>query len=177
VRADGKLIRRAARGNQAAFEVLWLEHREPVYRFAAWMLDDRDAAEDVTQETFLAVIRAPDRYDSATGSLRTYLFSIARNLSRKRLRQLRPSVDLDVEEQACESDVLLSLISAETSEVVRSAVEALPPLQREVLFLFEYESMSMAEAATVLATDVNIVKQRLWRARQNLKRDLSWMKM
>lgn len=173
---DPNLLRRAARGDEIAFAALWRRHRDAVYAFAAWMLGDRAAAEDVAQETFLAMLERPARFDAGLGSLRTFLLAIARNLCRKRLRKLGPEEDLDFEGAAAEGDALAELIAAESGEALRTAIAQLPVVQREALFLFAFEELSLAEIAAIAEVDPNTVKQRLWRARQRLRRDLSWMK-
>jgi RNA polymerase sigma-70 factor (ECF subfamily) len=173
--AESDLVRRAAKGDESAFLIVCEQHRDEVYRFASWMLTDSSGAEDVTQESFLALLDHPSRFDPVAGSLRTFLLAIARNFCRNRLRKLRPEEDLDVEE-ASGADLLDRAVQMETSEMVQSAIAALPPLQREVVFLFEYEELPMAEIASLLATDVNTIKGRLYRARQRLRRELLWMK-
>ena len=65
------------------------------------------------------------------------------------------------------------MIEAEAAEAVRSAVEALPPLQREAVVLFEYQEMSLADVAAVCEVDVGTVKSRLHRARERLRRTLA----
>ena len=64
------------------------------------------------------------------------------------------------------------LIRGETSKAVRDAVAALPGPQREALFLFEFEGLSLAETAAILHIEPNAVKARLYRAREELKRSL-----
>ncbi len=59
---------------------------------------------------------------------------------------------------------------------MREAVEALPPLQREAIVLFEYEEMSLVEIATIADADIGTIKSRLHRARERLRRSLApWM--
>jgi RNA polymerase sigma-70 factor, ECF subfamily len=175
VTAESDLVRRAAKGDERAFLIVWEQHRDTIHRFASWMLADSAAAEDITQESFLALLDRPSRFNPAAGSLRTFLLAISRNLCRNRLRKLRPEQDLDSEESSG-GDLLDRAIRRETCTLVQSAIAALPPLQREVVFLFEYEELPMAEIASVLATDVSSIKGRLYRARQRLRRELSWMK-
>jgi RNA polymerase sigma-70 factor (ECF subfamily) len=65
------------------------------------------------------------------------------------------------------------LLDGELSEVVRRAIDDLPPLQREALVLFEYEELPLAEIATIVGADVGTVKSRLHRARQRLRKQLA----
>jgi RNA polymerase sigma-70 factor (ECF subfamily) len=64
------------------------------------------------------------------------------------------------------------LLDEELAAQVREAVFRLPPLQREVLILFEYEGLSLSEVAEIAGTDVGAIKSRLYRARERLKRCL-----
>lgn len=65
------------------------------------------------------------------------------------------------------------LIRLERAEAVRLAIDALPAPQREALYLFEFEGMSLAEIAVILEIEPNAVKARLYRAREQLKRLLA----
>lgn len=169
------MVRRAARGDEPAFVEIWNRCRDSVYRSPAWMLGERAAAEDVTQEAFLAPLRHPGRFNSEAGSLERYLLAIARNLCRKRLRSSGPDAAGAVDVAIADSP-LDRLAAAQAGHVLRAAVAALPAGQREAVFLFEVEELSLAEMAGITGVDVNAVKQRLHRARQRLRRELSWMK-
>jgi len=178
--AEADLLLKAGRGDEAAFLLLYERHRTPVFRFTCRMLGSAPQAEDVTQECFLQVLRRPDAFRPERASLRTYLCAIARHLALKLLRKRGQEtvVDDPPEEAAGGSlaaggrDPLSTAIEAEAAEIVRAAVEGLPPLQREAVVLFEYQEMSLAEIAAVCETDVGTVKSRLHRARERLRRTL-----
>jgi RNA polymerase sigma-70 factor (ECF subfamily) len=175
---EAELLRRAGQGDQAAFLLLYERHRTPVFRFACRMLGSAPQAEDVTQECFLAILKRPEGFRPDRGaSLRTYLCAIVRNLALKQLRRLgQETTTDDPPEQRPgpkETDPLTRVIENEAAEAVRQAVSALPPLQREVVVLFEYEDMSLAETAAVCDIDVGTVKSRLHRARGRLRRSLA----
>jgi RNA polymerase sigma-70 factor (ECF subfamily) len=146
-----------------------------VYRFACWVLQDAATAEDVTQECFLALVEHPGRFDPSRGSLRTFLLAVARNQCRKTFRQLLPEVPLDGGEADRNVKPLDRLAASEYHAILDAAVSKLPALQREALFLFEYEGLSLEQAAMVAGTDVGTLKSRLYRGRQRLKRDLAWL--
>lgn len=149
-------------------EAFDMYHRA-VYRFVFRLTAREDLAEDITQECFLAFVRAPQRYDRTRGSVKTYLFSIARHLALKRRRDDRAHAQLDEE----------SLAAAgpdgdwDISYAVAKAVGALPALQQESLILFEYEGFTLEEIAEVVSADVGAVKSRLHRARERLRRSLA----
>lgn len=175
---DEKLLQKAGRGDEAAFLALYERHRDTVFRFAYRMLGSAALAEEVAHDCFLSLVRRPDAFDPSRASLRTYLYAAARNLSAKHLRRHggESSVDeLEDEPVAAEHEgPLRRLLDAELSEEVRKAVEALPPLQREVVVLVEYEELSLAEVASVVGADLGTVKSRLHRARRRLRRSLSF---
>jgi RNA polymerase sigma-70 factor (ECF subfamily) len=77
--SDQELLAAAARGDQAAFSQLYQRYRNRVYGFAYRMLGAQAVAEDVTHEAFLLLIRQPERYQAARGSLLTFLCAVARN--------------------------------------------------------------------------------------------------
>ncbi len=177
--AEAELLLKAARGDEAAFLLLYERHRTPVFRFACRMLGQPQQAEDVTQECFLSILRRPEAFRAERASLRTYLCAIARHLALKQLRKRgqetvmdEPPVDADAATRANAPDPLRSAIEGEEAEAVRQAVLELPPLQREAVVLFEYQEMSLAEIATVCEVDVGTVKSRLHRARERLRRRL-----
>ena len=64
------------------------------------------------------------------------------------------------------------MVAQETADAVRCAVEALPPLQREALILFEYDDLSLEEISAVVGVELAAVKSRLHRARVGLRRTL-----
>lgn len=176
--AEGELLRKAGRGDEAAFLLLYERHRTPVFRFACRMLGCARLAEDVTQECFLSILKRPDAFRAEQASLRTYLCAIVRHLALKQLRRQGQETLVDeVPEEASAAttsdDPLRRVLDEEAAEAVRAAIAALPPLQREAVLLFEYEEMSLAEIAAVCASDVGTIKSRLHRARERLHRTLA----
>jgi RNA polymerase sigma-70 factor (ECF subfamily) len=175
---EGDLLRRAGRGDEAAFLTLYERHRTPVFRFACRVLGSAAQAEDVTQECFLSVLRRPEAFQAERASLRTYLYAITRHLSWQHLR--RSGLETTVEElpeiapEGTETaEPLRRILEGEAAAAVRRAVGMLPPLQREAIVLFEYQEMSLTEIAIVCDTDVGTIKARLHRARERLRRELA----
>jgi RNA polymerase sigma-70 factor (ECF subfamily) len=155
------------------FEVVFREHKDAVYRFAWRMTGTPAAAEDVAQELFLSLLRQPDRYDYSRGPVLPFLLGVARNLALKRWRGESRWSELEEEQFLAQP---AAIESGEVSEIVGTAVHSLPPLQREVLILAEYEELSLEEIARVVQSEVGTVKSRLHRARENLKRMLASLK-
>jgi RNA polymerase sigma-70 factor (ECF subfamily) len=154
----------------AEFEAVFEQHKDAVYRFAWRMTSSAAVAEDIAQDAFLALLRHPDRFDRRRGSLRAFLLGIARNLVLKRWRDEHRWEPL-VEELWVAPAIDVS--RGETAEIVGRAVRSLPPLQREVLILAEYEELSLEDIARAVESEIGTVKSRLHRARENLRRMLA----
>ena len=146
------------------------QHRDAVYRFAWRMSSSPAAAEDITQEVFVAVLRGQAQFDPSRGTLRGFLLGIARNLALKRWRDEHRWQALDDEPAI---DAPLDGEQHEIGQLVARAVRALPPLQREALILAEYEELSLEEIARAIDAEVGTVKSRLHRARENLRKMLA----
>jgi RNA polymerase sigma-70 factor, ECF subfamily len=165
--SDEALMAEFQAGSNVAFEELFARYHQPLYGFFRRRLDGPERAEDLAQETFLAVIRATTRYEPRA-LFRTYLYGIALNLvaaeRRSQQRQLAAaSEDLEHPIDA----------SADSSIWVRRALEKLGAQEREILMLREYEQLSYSEIADLLRIPINTVRSRLFRARMELKNQLS----
>jgi RNA polymerase sigma-70 factor, ECF subfamily len=168
------LLARAAKGEAEAFRDLYETHHAALFRLAYRLTSAVEIAEDLTQECFVRLIGST-RFDKQRGSLRQYLYGIMRNL----VRQREQGGDRELEWNAkCDPELTVaavadSLSSQELNEAVQAAISALPPLQREVIVLCEFEELSLSDAAAVVGTDVGTVKSRLHRAREGLRRRLA----
>lgn len=165
--SDDDLLRRLRAGDEAAFTALYVRRQGGVYRFALRMSGSPAIAEDVMQETFLALIREPERYNSLRGTLSSYLYGIARNHVLRRL-QGDGKFAAPEDPSVAPPDPLAELMLRERSGLVWRAVLALPPHYREVIVLCELESLSYAAAAEILDCAVGTVRSRLSRARELL---------
>ena len=169
--AGNKEVRaREPRMTESDVRTAFEQTKDLVYRFAWRMTGSASAAEDITQEVFLSLLSDPDRFDSSRGELGSFLIAVARNLARKWLRAESRWSEIDDDQFSIEP---LEIADREISETVAAAVASLPPLQREVLLLAQYEGFSLEEIARALKVEVGAVKARLFRARRNLKRILA----
>jgi RNA polymerase sigma-70 factor, ECF subfamily len=169
-----ELLRRSAEGDEEAFVLLYRRYQGGIYRFAWRMTGSREAAEDVTQETFLVVARGPSRYDETRGAFGAYLYGIARNLVGKRAGRERPFVALGDGEDALRSpaDPTADLDRRQAVEAVRQAVLTLPEHYREVVVLAELQGLAYEEVAAAIGCPVGTVRSRLHRARALLAQRL-----
>src|SRR5689334_5760180 len=101
--SDPDLLERALEGEEEAFTLLYRRRNGGVYRFALQMTGSVEIAEDVTQETFLALILHGSRYDSARGTVSAFLYGIARNFVMRRLDDRCPA---ELDEFVAEDDLL-----------------------------------------------------------------------
>ncbi len=164
--SDEALMLEFQRGSRDAFEELFARYREPLYGFFRRRLDGNERAEDLTQETFLAAIRARSRYEPRA-LVRTYLYGIAlKLLAAERRSQARNAPPAGAVPEPGKDDA--------TEEVLwlRQAIGRLDPQEREILMLREYEQLSYAEIAGLLRLPVNTVRSRLFRSRMALKDQL-----
>ena len=150
-------------GSRPAFEELFARYRGPLYGFFRRRLNGDQRAEDLTQETFLAVIRGANRY-TPSALVRTYLYGIAMNMlaaERRRIAKDSPPGKEAPEPATREApDSVLW---------IRQALGKLEESEREILMLREYEQLSYAEIAHLQSLPVNTVRSRLFRARMALK--------
>ena len=158
--SDEMLLLQFRRGSREAFDELFGRYRGLVYGFFRRRIESRSRAEDLTQETFLAILRATERYEPRS-PVRCYLFGIAyRLLSAERRKTGR--------ERETIADVA-GVDQTEASLWVRQALAKLDAGERDILMLREYEQLSYDEIAELLKIPVNTVRSRLFRARLALK--------
>ncbi len=171
---DPILLRQALAGDEGAFAALYRRRQGGIYRFALQMTGSAETAEDITQETFLTVLRSGARYDETRGTVPAFLYGVARKLLLQRLERDRGSdLDSDPPECASDEDILGDLTRQETVEQVRSAVLRLPAAYREAVVLCDLQDLTYEEAAAVLDCPLGTVRSRLNRARALLKQKLS----
>src|SRR5580765_3751805 len=123
---DAVLLERVQRGDEAAFAALYERHQRAIYRYAMHMCGP-EAADDVVQDTFLAVIRSGLGFDAARGTVAAYLFGIARHHMLKRIAEcgMRNAEFEDTEALNPQPSPLAELQRAETIALVRDAVRTL----------------------------------------------------
>ena len=161
--SDEALMLEFQGGSRPAFEELFARYRGPLYGFFRRRLNGDQRAEDLAQETFLAVIRAAERYEP-TALVRTYFYGIAMNLlSAERRRVAKDSPP------GKESPEPATREASDSVLWIRQALDKLDDSEREILMLREYEQLSYAEIAELHSLPVNTVRSRLFRARVALK--------
>ena len=177
-RPDDELVGAIARGDATAFAALFRRRQRDVYGFALHMTGSPAAAEDVTQEVFVAVMRDAGRFDSARASAIAWLCGIARNHAKRRLQRERPALPLDEDDGRAEiagawPDPAADLARAQDIDAVRRAVSRLPVRYREAVVLCDLRELSYLDAAAAIGCAVGTVRSRLHRGRAMLAMKLS----
>lgn len=169
---DDELLIRIQSGDEEAFVTLYRRRQAALYRFALHMSGSAQAAEDVTQEVFMALLREGCGFDPERGTLSGYLFGIARKLVLRSLERGRSDVALEndpddspLPELAVNDDPLADLTHREGIEALRRAVQTLPRRYREVVVLCDLEEIDYGDAAVALGCPIGTVRSRLHRAR------------
>src|SRR5260370_3023180 len=173
--AERELIRRISAGEREALTALFLRFRTPLFGYLLRVTQCRELAEDVLQESFIAVWRAAPSY-SGRSTVRTWLFGIAHHQAHNAMRRAALPIADPAEVERAESPwptpEEASLAAAERREL-HAAVRRLSLLHREVLALAFGLELSIAEIATVLDLPAGTVKSRLRDAKRALRADLS----
>ena len=174
---DDALMIRTARGEEAAFRLLVQRWENEVLTFLIHMLGSREEAEDLQQDTFVQVYRQAGRYQPQ-GMFRSWLFRIAGNQARSRLRRRKVLrwVRFDTTEHDLpggDAGALAQMTAAETAATVQSAVAALPERQRQALVLHRFQGLKYREVAVAMDTTVPGVESLLQRAMAALRISLT----
>ncbi|REK71341.1 RNA polymerase sigma factor SigW [Paenibacillus paeoniae] len=180
---ENRLARLALKGDQQAFAELVDLYQDKLYHMAYRMLNNRQEAEDVVQDTFLRVYKNLDRFDEAL-KFSTWIYRIATNLCIDRLRKRKPTYSLDAESQEYdgldgysmipsdnrtpESELILS----DTQRIIHQAMESLPPKYKTVMMLRYIQDLSLQEVGDILDMPVTTIKTRVHRGREFLRKKL-----
>jgi RNA polymerase sigma-70 factor (ECF subfamily) len=178
---EPELLRLAVSGDEEAFAALYERFKSNVYRFALHMTGSITQAEDITQDAFLTLVQEGERYDESKGQVLSFLLGITRNLIRRVYRTTARITPLTVEnehgeevEMVLESDhdTVAQVLQGEAVDVVREAVQSLPPHYREVVVLCDLCEVSYAEASAQLECNIGTIRSRLNRAHNLLAKKL-----
>jgi RNA polymerase sigma-70 factor (ECF subfamily) len=185
IHPDVALVARAKEGDTAAFEQLVRQYERQIFRVAQHITQNREDAEDITQDAFLKAYEKLDQFQG-NSKFSTWLVRIAVNESLMRLRKRKTSktVSMDEDVQTDEGSIPRDFAEwrpnpeqqynqAELSDILRKTIQGLPPGFRSVFTLRDVENLSTEETAEALGLSVPAVKSRLLRARLQLRERLS----
>lgn len=183
--SDETLMARVLRGDERAFSLLVARYERPLFALFARLLDDRQWAEDLCQDTFLRIYQRAEEYDP-TRPFSTWLYTIATRLGIDALRRRKKAAALftSLDDQSrgkeggqplgetlsgSERDPGIELEKKEAEMRVRKALATIPPEARLVLILRHYQELSYQEISTVLDCPMGTVKSRLHYAVHSLR--------
>ena len=174
-------------GDRPDFADIVADNYQRVYNVIYRLLDDRDEAADLAQDTFVNACRAYDNFRHES-QVYTWLYRIAVNLTKNRLerrarQQLAEGLSIDspvgAEEELClqiedfSAEPERAAQNAELRHMLARQVTLLPSDHKEVVILRDYQGLSYEEIAEVLGCSVQAVKSRLFRARSALRERLA----
>lgn len=168
---DASLVLKAKEGDVKAFDELVKRHYQGLYQVAWRFVSDHGGADEVVQETFIKAFRSLPQFRGES-SFKSWVYRIAINTAKNLLRSR------GARETVSHEDVVLAFSDAsfsnmedqQTTGLLKKAVEALPPRQRQVLELRVYDDLSFKEIAEVLECPFDTAKANYRHAIQNLKK-------
>ena len=175
--SDADLVIRARSGDDPAFGQLIRRHQDAVFRFLSHQVQGAADASDIAQETFVALFRSLERYDTSRPFL-AWAFVIARNKARdhhRRRAALRwVGVDDQYDRMASPApDPEREVADREALSQVESLIRALPEGLRTPLLLSAVEGLSHEKVGAVMGLSAKAVEVRVYRARKALKAQLT----
>jgi RNA polymerase sigma-70 factor (ECF subfamily) len=181
--SDEALVYAIAEGANWAMESLYTRYHRLLYTLAYRMVTDRQIAEDLLQDAFLAVWKRSDTYSPQAGAARSWLISILHHRAIDYLRKLRrrsvlieaPLELLDTDEGVACADVWEDTWRLVQADQVRDALCQLPREQRNVIELAYFQGWTHSEIAACTHTPLGTVKARLRLGLHHLKRTLQQM--
>lgn len=177
---DLELHRRIAAGDRSAFDVLYRRYGSAAYGLAQRITAQEALAQEVVQEAFLALWRAPEAFDPARGVFRSFFLSLVhhravdavRREERLRRRTDRASNLEPVRGEDVAEDVVEGAYLDVRRKEVREALGILPPEQRQVIELAYFGGRTQTAIAEALQIPVGTVKTRTLAAMRKLRRAL-----
>jgi RNA polymerase sigma-70 factor (ECF subfamily) len=162
---DARLLARVVARDEAAVEALYARYSGPLYSLAYQVTGAERFAQDVVQETFIALWRDAARFDPAKGAVSPWLFSLARHkaidLVRREQNVRKRTADVDLELREADDDVDNEAWLGIRRERVRAAIEVLTPIQREALGLAFFDGLTHVEVAERLGIPLGTAKTRI----------------
>lgn len=163
---DGLLAQRIRSGDRVALGEVYDRHASVALAVALRIVADREQAEDLVHDAFVATWQKIDRFDPARGSLRSWIVTIVRNRAIDRLRGTRPSIEIG---EADERSLLKSgpnptwdgAVARLGAEQLRAALAELPEAQREAIELAYFGGRTYREIATLTGVPLGTATGRL----------------
>ena len=178
---DEELALSYADGNNRAFDLLLLRNQSKLFSYILFVVHDRDTAEDIFQETFVKVItRLQEGRYMVSGKFGAWIMRIAHNVimdwyrDQAALRTVDTSADNDLSKlpgaDLYEGNIENHYVNSQVMTDVRRLLDALPPMQREVVYMRFYQKLSFKEIADSTDVSINTALGRMRYALLNMRR-------
>lgn len=156
--SDNELVKKAQKGDRAAFDELVVRHRKRIYETACHMVRNHETAEEIAQEAFLRAFRSLHTFQGKA-SFTTWLYRITMNLCINELNKTRILLNADMPEAGQEFiSPAENLVEQERHKWLEQEIQSLPPAQKSVLVLRTYQDMPFKEIARILECTTNAAK-------------------
>ena len=165
--ADEELMELVDGGEMRAFEVIFDRHASAAFSLAYRMCGRRVAAEDIVQEAFLSLWRSGTGYDPSRGSVRSWVLSVVHNRAVDAMRRVGSKAGRDVPDEGiaerlpAPDSTDAEVERREDARRVRTALDGLPPDQRQVIELAYFGGFTHTEIAEMLDLPPGTVKGRM----------------
>jgi RNA polymerase sigma-70 factor (ECF subfamily) len=182
-KTDAELVKAFKEGDRGALDLLIARYQGRLYAYLARLSGDRGAADDLTQEVFLKVLRKLDSYGERE-KFSAWLFTLAHHAAMDRFRsdsrRREESLDAAGEDDLPLAGTLASpepgpegaLEAAERAGALQAAFDRLSPEQREVFLMRHYSGLSFREIAGILGVPIGTVLARMSRAVARMRREM-----
>ena len=166
--ADNTLIKRMKQGDEAAFDAFVHKYYSDILRYCTYHCSDREEAKDLTQETFLKFFSCFDEYVHRNKA-KNFLYTIARNLCKNYNKKAKRESMEEFNEESISEGLEYEL---NVKMTIRTCLDQLPEELREVIILYYYQDLKQTEIADVLKIGLPLVKYRLKKAKEQMKKIL-----
>lgn len=171
------LVQSLAEGSHEAFSAIYSQYSQRVFRVACQHTASREVAEEIAQETFLFLLRDPEKFDPARGELGAFLAGVARQLAQRTHSQTGRTLAMDPGEDSTPDvaavGVLQEIMERQQWQRLHDAVDSLPEPYREIIVMYHLEELTYEQVAEALDCPLGTVRSRLSRAREMLARKLA----
>ncbi|RDY24356.1 RNA polymerase sigma factor [Romboutsia maritimum] len=172
---DEKLIKEILKGNESAMEILVKRHYDLVHSYIYRTINDYNIAYDISQDVFIKMMKNIDKYNLENGKFQSWLLKIAVNTTKdyfksKIYKQRIENCNIEKYQIEDTSNVIDIVSKKEEAIKIKEAVENLPSLQREAIFLKYYNGLKIKEISNITGDNENTIKSRLFNGIKNLKK-------
>lgn len=169
---EERIILDVQHGKPESFRLLIERYQRPVFQMIFNLVHDSHAAEDISQDVFIAAYRKISTFDPARSKFSTWLFTIARNRSINHLRSRNRELSRVRQETAADADPSRIACKEELFQKLNDCLKQLPPRQQRAFVLAEFENLPYEEIAQIECASIGTVKSRIHRAKQKLRQAL-----